>query len=263
MALTADIPASGQPARQSLVHGSAIPAAPQTAAGPPCFPQPANDDRLPEPRGAPLGRLPVGYRAKRWLDLVLALLGMAAYLPTIALAALAVLAVDPGPVFYAQKRRGRGGRPIRVWKLRTMYRDAEARLERHLRDNPAARDEWSRFFKLRDDPRILPWIGRFLRRTSVDELPQLWNVVRGEMTLVGPRPLPDYHLDAFGSEFRRLRERVVPGMTGLWQVGSRSDGDFEVLRAMDTFYVNHWSLKLDGQILLRTVGIVLSGRGAR
>ena len=148
----------------------------------------------------------------------LVLLSAVVLLPIVGLAALAIQLVDRGPVFYAQERRGLGGRRIRVWKLRTMYGDAAARLERHLAENPAARQEWSRFFKLRDDPRVLPWIGALLRRSSIDELPQLWNLLLGDMTLVGPRPLPDYHLAAFDGAFRHQRQTVIPGLTGLWQI---------------------------------------------
>lgn len=224
---------------------------------------PANNDAEPAANSAVAVPLPRGYRLKRGVDLAFAMLGLVAYLPAITLAALAIALIDPGPVFYAQKRRGRNGRILKVWKLRTMYRDAEARLERHLRANPAARAEWARFFKLRRDPRILPVVGRFLRQSSIDELPQLWNVIRGEMTLVGPRPLPDYHLATFDAAFRELRQTVVPGMTGLWQVACRSDGDAVVLRALDAFYVRNHSLGLDLHILVRTLGVVLAGKGAR
>jgi lipopolysaccharide/colanic/teichoic acid biosynthesis glycosyltransferase len=200
---------------------------------------------------------------KRTIDIIVALFGAAFYLPIIALAVLAVQLVDPGPVLYVQERRGYHGRPIRMWKLRTMYTDAATRLTQHLAADPAAREEWRRRFKLRKDPRILPWIGAFLRRSSVDELPQVWNLIRGDMTLVGPRPLPDYHLEAFDWDFRRLRQSVVPGLTGLWQVTARSDGDNAMMRHSDTHYVTHWSIALDLQILLRTIAAVLSGRGAR
>jgi lipopolysaccharide/colanic/teichoic acid biosynthesis glycosyltransferase len=206
---------------------------------------------------------PVELGLKRGLDLVVVLLAAAMFLPLIGLAALAIQLVDRGPVFYAQERRGLGGRRIRVWKLRTMYCDAAARLERHLAENPAARAEWNRFFKLRHDPRVLPWIGGLMRRSSIDELPQVWNLLVGEMTLVGPRPLPDYHLAAFDGGFRHLRQTVVPGLTGLWQVSSPSDGDTAVLRRLDCAYIANRSLALDLQILLRTVAVVLTGRGAR
>ena len=213
-------------------------------------------------RRRPTGQ-PMEFGLKRGLDLVVVLLAAAMFLPLIGLAALAIQLVDRGPVFYAQERRGRRGRLIRVWKLRTMYCDAAARLERHLAENPAAQAEWNRFFKLRNDPRVLPLIGGLLRRSSIDELPQVWNLLVGEMTLVGPRPLPDYHLAAFDGEFRHLRQTVVPGLTGLWQVSARSDGDTEVLRRLDSAYIENRSFVLDLKILLRTVAVVLTGRGAR
>jgi lipopolysaccharide/colanic/teichoic acid biosynthesis glycosyltransferase len=186
----------------------------------------------------------------------------AACLPLLVLAVIAIGLVDPGPVLYAQSRRGLHGRAIRVWKLRTMYRDSAARLECHLAADPAARAEWSRCFKLRRDPRVLPGIGPLLRRSSIDELPQLWNVLRGEMALIGPRPLPDYHLAGCDARFLRLRQSVRPGITGLWQVSARDCADLATLRRLDGCYVRNWSLALDLRIMLCTIRAVATGKGA-
>jgi Undecaprenyl-phosphate galactose phosphotransferase WbaP len=200
---------------------------------------------------------------KRLIDVVFAIpLALLAW-PIIAVLGLAIKIVDPGPAFYAQERIGRNGKTLQTLKLRTMYADAEQRLDEHLCKNPQARVEWERYFKLSDDPRVLPIIGHFMRRTSLDELPQLWNVIRGDMALVGPRPFPAYHLESFDQEFRMTRASVFPGITGMWQVSSRSDGDLEVQRAQDLFYIRNWSIWLDIYILLQTVVVVVSGRGAK
>jgi len=207
--------------------------------------------------------LPHNRVIKKLLDaLLLVPLGLVA-LPIVAMSALAIYLVDRGNPLYTQRREGFGGRPVFILKLRTMRRDADKYLERYLESNPDARAEWESHFKLTHDPRILPIIGDFLRRTSLDELPQLWNIARGEMSLVGPRPFPYYHLERFGDEFRHLRTSVIPGLTGYWQVTSRSDADVLAQEQLDSYYIRNWSLWMDLYVLARTPWSVVFGKGAR
>ena len=202
------------------------------------------------------------YYIKRVSDYALGLPMFLLSLPLIGVLALWIKRVSPGPAFYTQEREGFQGKTIRIWKLRTMYLDADAALQRHLAENPHKQEEWKRFFKLKSDPRILPGIGSLLRKTSLDELPQLWNVLRGELSLAGPRPFPRYHMESFGDDFRTLRRSVMPGITGFWQIASRSDGDIKVQEYLDTYYIRNWSPWLDVYILARTAVVVLLCRGA-
>jgi len=199
---------------------------------------------------------------KRVLDLALVAVGIALVAPLILLAALAVLLIDGGPVFFYQDRTGKAGQLIRVPKIRTMRRDAEKHLEDCLNADPSRRDEWLKTHKLRDDPRLIPGVGRMFRRFSVDELPQVWSVIVGDMSLVGPRPFPDYHLARFSPPFLELRQRVRPGITGLWQVAVRSEGGIEEQEAYDSYYIRNWSIWFDLYILSRTIVAVVNGRGA-
>jgi Undecaprenyl-phosphate galactose phosphotransferase WbaP len=200
---------------------------------------------------------------KRAIDIFFALPFALLVSPIILALAFAIKLVDPGPAIYVQERVGRNSTTLRILKLRTMYADAEQRLEKHLCRHPQARAEWQRFFKLAPDPRVLPIIGNFMRHTSLDELPQLWNVIRGDMSLVGPRPFPAYHMNSFDYEFRIIRVSVQPGITGMWQVSSRSNGDLQVQKEQDLFYIRNWSIWLDIYILLQTVIVVLNGEGAK
>ncbi len=194
---------------------------------------------------------------KRGLDL----LGVAVLaLPALAILALVMplIALDGHSPIYRQERIGRGGRIFRLWKLRSMVWDADARLEAHLAANPRARAEWNHHQKLRDDPRIT-WIGRFIRRASIDELPQLLNVLSGDMSLVGPRPMMPSQRDIYpGHAYYELR----PGITGAWQVSERHESSFSERAWHDTGYYRDLSLGTDLAILLRTVGVVLRSTGA-
>ena len=199
---------------------------------------------------------------KTAMDRAIALPLFLASLPVMLLAAVWIKLSSRGPAFYRQHREGFRGEALAVWKLRTMRVDGESLLEDWFGTHPEDREHWNLHFKLQHDPRILPVIGRLLRRTSLDELPQLWSVLQGQMSLVGPRPLPDYHLEQFCREFRTLRTRVLPGLTGLWQVSARSDGDLKVQEALDTYYIRNWSPWMDLYIVARTVAAVVCGRGA-
>ncbi len=206
------------------------------------------------------------HRQSRWvkraLDLALGSIGLILALPIMLPAILAVKVLSPGPGLFWHPREGRRGRTIRVPKIRTMLLDAEERMEELLRADPALREEWEASFKLRDDPRIIPVVARWLRRFSIDELPQLWSVVRGNMSLVGPRPFPSYHLEALSPQARRLRDEVRPGITGLWQVTARGEAGVEAQQSYDVYYIRNWSVWLDLYILARTAAAVISGKGA-
>jgi exopolysaccharide biosynthesis polyprenyl glycosylphosphotransferase len=193
--------------------------------------------------------------AKNLLDRVAAGLGLIVLLPLFAAVAIAIMMSDRGPVFFRQPRVGHEGRTFRVWKFRTMYVDAEDRLAALTDQNETD----GMLFKIRQDPRIFP-LGRYLRASSIDELPQLINVLRGEMSLVGPRPLPADDGDFLGDVRRRLLVR--PGITGLWQVSGRSDLSWDESVRLDLYYVDNWSLAYDLSILWRTIGVVLARKGA-
>jgi lipopolysaccharide/colanic/teichoic acid biosynthesis glycosyltransferase len=199
---------------------------------------------------------------KRALDLFGALTLLVFASPVIAVSATLIRVVSPGPPIFAQWRQGRDGEPFRMFKIRTMRADAEEVLNSLLLSDSVMRREWHRYGRLADDPRLIPHIGRLLRRWSLDELPQLLNVVRGEMALVGPRPLPIDLIEGLPANQILLRSKMRPGLTGLWQVSGRSDLDLAESLVLDAAYGKHWSLRLDLAILLRTPLAVLSKRGA-
>jgi len=198
--------------------------------------------------------------AKRALDMIGAGLGLVLLSPFFLIVALMVRA-DGGPAFFAHQRVGRGGKLFGCLKFRSMVIDSQARLEALLASDPAARAEWEATRKLKNDPRITR-IGRFLRSTSLDELPQLINVLRGEMSLVGPRPVQEAEIDRYYGASAAHYMAVRPGITGLWQVSGRSETSYESRVALDVSYVSRPSLLADLSILLRTPVAVLSRRGA-
>lgn len=197
--------------------------------------------------------------AKRAVDLVGSLVLAGVFAPFM-LATVLLLRKDGGPVIYRHCRVGRGGRVFECLKFRTMVRDADHVLHWLLEQDSNLKGEWVRYHKLRRDPRVTR-LGRFLRRTSLDELPQLWNVIRGEMSLVGPRPVVPQELPRYGRNVRRYLASN-PGITGLWQVEGRNDADYRRRVVLDTYYVRRQSLLLDLWILLKTIRVVLGGRGA-
>jgi Undecaprenyl-phosphate galactose phosphotransferase WbaP len=203
---------------------------------------------------------PWAQRAKRALDLLGALAGGLLISPLLLILAALIKLDSPGPVVYKQMRLGTDGNHFCCWKFRSMRTDAAEVLTELLKNNPDLRAEWEREHKLHDDPRITR-VGRFLRKTSLDELPQLWNVLRGQMSLVGPRPIVDAEVTRYRKAYELYR-RVRPGMSGLWQVSGRSETSYKERVEMDTYYVRNWSVWLDFVILARTVGAVLFSRGA-
>lgn len=202
----------------------------------------------------------VARMVRRALSLVLVVPALLLGAPVFLGLALAVKCTSAGPVFYGQKRIGRGARRFLTWKFRTMVQDADVQLAKLLESDPAAREEWERDHKLRKDPRITA-VGGFLRKTSLDELPQLWNVFVGDMNLVGPRPIVEDEIEKYGEAFL-LYGRVTPGLTGLWQVSGRNNTTYEKRVSLDTFYVRNWTPWLDLWVLLRTVPVLLRREGA-
>lgn len=197
---------------------------------------------------------------KRGMDLLLTVLGGLLAFPLMLALGIAIRLDSPGPALFTHQRIGRNGKHFKVIKFRTMAVDGDAILERHLDKNPEARAEWDATQKLRDDPRITR-VGRFLRKTSLDELPQLCNVICGEMSLVGPRPIVDDEIDKYGAAYE-LYTRVRPGLTGLWQVSGRNNTSYEDRVWLDRHYVCNWSVWFDVLILARTVPEVLRCSGA-
>jgi Undecaprenyl-phosphate galactose phosphotransferase WbaP len=204
--------------------------------------------------------LPLPRITKRCMDLVAALIGGLLLLPLLFYIAVAVKMSSRGPILYGHDRIGKDGRHFKAWKFRSMFQDAHLVLEQYLEAHPELRDEWDRDHKLRYDPRVTR-IGRFMRKTSLDELPQLWNVVRGDMSLVGPRPIVTAEIVKYGPYYS-LYTMVTPGITGLWQVSGRNNTTYEERVQLDAYYVRNWSPWMDMYLLIRTIRIVLFADGA-
>jgi Undecaprenyl-phosphate galactose phosphotransferase WbaP len=205
-------------------------------------------------------RVPEKLLLKRAIDFTVALTVCIALLPVILLIAAIVKLTTRGPVFYGHWRYGKHGRRFRAFKFRSMVQNGDAVLRQYLAENELAGEEWHLNQKLPNDPRVT-WIGRFLRVTSLDELPQLWNVLRNEMSLVGPRPVIEEETLRYGNIFE-LYKQVPPGITGLWQVSGRNNTSYEERIRFDEYYVRNWSVWLDLHILLQTVIVVLTREGA-
>lgn len=197
--------------------------------------------------------------AKRVSDVLIAVIALLLLGPLILLICLAVKLQDGGPAFFAHRRVGQGRRFFKCLKLRTMFVDADERLRAILETSPAARAEWARDHKLRNDPRITP-IGRVLRRASLDELPQFFNVLVGDMSIVGPRPIVEAEIRRYGHYIYEYCS-VKPGLTGLWQVSGRNDMNYRRRVAMDVVYCREKSIAMDLKIILLTIPAVLNGRG--
>lgn len=197
---------------------------------------------------------------KRLFDIAVVLLLSPFVLPVVAVLFLAVVLSSPGPAFFSHRRIRQGGSFFSMWKFRTMCVNSAELLEQHLTRYPAERAEWLRTHKLRNDPRVTP-LGNLLRKSSLDELPQVWNVITGRMSLVGPRPIVAAEAEKYGDQFP-FYLAVKPGITGLWQTSGRSTLTYDERVALDRHYVEHWSIWLDIKILFRTVGKVANSDGA-
>jgi exopolysaccharide production protein ExoY len=204
--------------------------------------------------------VPVGGTGKRLFDLAMAVTALVVLAPLFICVALLILISDGRPVLISHRRVGHAGRPFECLKFRSMVVNAPAVLDAHLRADAEAAREWQETHKLKDDPRITP-LGHVIRRLSVDELPQLVNVLRGDMSIVGPRPVVTAELERYGDEVDAYMQ-VRPGLTGAWQVSGRSDVSYEARVALDADYVRNWSMAEDIRIIAKTVPAVLGSKGS-
>lgn len=204
---------------------------------------------------------PLNYLTKRFIDYSAGLAVFLLSLPLLAYIARRIKKDSPGPAMLKQERIGKDGRTFMCYKFRTMYEDAEERLKEILATDPEAKEEWEKYWKLKNDPRITK-VGGWLRSSSLDELPQVLNILKGEMSLIGPRPYLPREQEFLAEEAHTIL-RLPPGITGLWQVSGRSNTDYNFRLAMDSWYVKNWDLWLDVMIVFKTIGVVLNREGAR
>jgi len=198
---------------------------------------------------------------KRMMDLAIVTFGCILFLPFFPFVALAIKLSSSGPVFHKCKRLGKDGKVFYVYKFRTMVADAEEKLKNVLESDPELKKQWDETSKLQNDPRITG-VGKFLRRTSIDEIPQFINILKGEMSLIGPRPFENDDLSKYGEDDYNRIFSLKPGLSGLWQVSGRSDANFIERVAYDTYYLQSWSVWLDLWIIFKTFGVVIIGKGA-
>lgn len=197
---------------------------------------------------------------KRSFDIIVTIVGGLLISPVLLIVTIMVAVENHGHVIFAHKRVGKNGILFPCYKFQSMVPNAQEKLKAYLAQNPSARKEWEETFKLTNDPRITK-LGAFLRKTSLDELPQLWNVIKGDMSLVGPRPIVQEEIDKYDKNFREY-SMVLPGITGMWQASGRSDTTYEERVAMDTWYVRNWSIWIDIMYLFKTIKAVFVGKGA-
>lgn len=197
---------------------------------------------------------------KRMMDIFICSLSLPVVLPVSMLLAGLIRLDSKGAPLYRQERVGKDGKPFQIYKFRSMYANADAILEEMLNNDAELASEWRQNRKLKNDPRLTR-IGHFLRKTSLDELPQIWNILKGEMTLVGPRPIVEFEKEKYGKYYEEYCQ-VKPGLTGLWQTSGRNDTTYSQRVAHDHYYINNWSPQLDLWIMAKTIPVALSGRGA-
>ncbi len=198
--------------------------------------------------------------AKRILDISLIIISLPVVLPVCIIIGFLVKLTSKGPVLYGHVRVGKNGQPLKCWKFRSMYKDADKQLDKILSQNPEMRRQWEKDRKFINDPRVTKF-GRFLRKTSLDELPQLWNIFLGQMSFVGPRPVTEGELSKYGDSADYILS-VTPGLSGMWQTSGRSDTEYEERITLDTYYIQNWSIWLDIWIIIKTVSVVIKGKGA-